>query len=66
MYSAAEGEVRTVHNNDKTTILVRVALDKMVHTQCPTPIKIDNNKAKGFVNNTIRKKISKAFDMRFH
>ena len=38
----------------------------MGHLQYPTPLNIDNNTAEGFVNNTIRKKQSKAFDVRFH
>ena len=63
--SAAEAEVRTAHNNGKPAISIRVTLDVIRYTQDPTPLKIDNNTAEGFVNNTICKKRSKIFDMRF-
>ena len=66
MSPAAEAEVGNVHNNGKAVISIRVALDEMGHLQGPTPLKKDNNTAEDFVNNTIHKKRSKAFDMRFH
>ena len=66
MSSTAEVEVGTFHNNGKTATPIRVALDEMEHKQGPTPLKIDNNTTEGFVNNTIRNKISKSFDMKFH
>ena len=38
----------------------------MGHPQPPTPIKIDNSTANGFVHNNITQKRSKSWDMRFH
>ena len=65
MSSATEAVMETVHNNNKAAIIIRVALDKMGHKQGSTSLKTDNNIAKGFVNNTIRQKRSKDFNMRF-
>ena len=66
MSSAAEAEVGTTHTNGKAAIPIRVALDEMDHPRSPTPLNTDNNTAEGFINNTICKKRSKAFDMHFH
>ena len=66
MSSAPDSEVGIVHNNGRSDIPIMVALDEMVHTQGPTPLKTYNNTTEGFINNIIRKKRSKAFDMKFH
>ena len=66
MFSTAKAEVGTIHHNGKVSISDKVALDEMRHTQGPTSLKTDNNTAEDFVNNTIRKKRSKVFDMRFY
>ena len=66
MSSAVEAEIGTVHKHGKASIPIRVASDEMGHKQGSTPLKTDNNIADGFVNNTIRKKRSKAFEMKIH
>ena len=64
--SAAEAETSALYHNAKTTIPIRRILIELGHPQPPTPIKVDNSTAAGFVNNKITQKKSKAWDMRFH
>ena len=57
MSSTAEAGVGTVHHNGKASIPVRTVLDDMGHPQGSTPVKIDNNTAKGFsIKNPAKKK----------
>jgi hypothetical protein len=39
---------------------------KLGHPQPPTPIKTDNTTAHGILTKSLRPKLSKAFEMRFH
>ena len=66
MSLTAEVEVGIVHLTGKVTIPVRNTLNKIVHPQGPTPIKMENNIADGFLNKKIKQKRSKAFDLKFH
>ena len=43
------------------TILIEID-----HPQPPTPIQVDNSTAVGIANKSIKQKMSKAMDMRFH
>lgn len=61
--SAAEAETNALFHNAKTSIPIRQILIAMGHPQPPTPIKIDNTTALGYVNDNIQLKKSKAWDM---
>ena len=52
--------------NAQEALPIRQCLINLGHPQPPTPIKTDNSTANGYVNGTIKQKMSKAFDMRFH
>ena len=66
MTSAAEAETGTLHHNGIAAIPIRVTLGELNHPQGPTYFKTDNDTAKGFLTSTIRKKRSKAWDMKYH
>ena len=66
MTSAAEAETQTVYHNGKVAIPIRTTLLELGHPQPPTPIKTDNSTACGILNASMRKKRSKAFDMKIH
>ena len=50
--------------NAREAIPMRTALNEMGHKQPPTPVQTDNTTALGVISNNIRKKQSKAWDMR--
>ena len=52
--------------NSKDNLPIRTTLKELIHRQPPTPIQVDNIKSAVFANNTIKKKRSKAIDMRFY
>ena len=64
--SAAEAETSALFHNAKTSISICRLLIELGHPQPPTPIKVDNSTAAGFVNKNITQKRSKSWDMRFH
>ena len=66
MGSAAEAEIGAAYINGQESVLIRTLLCKLGHRQPATPIHVDNSTADGFFNDTIKKKISKAIDMRFY
>ena len=66
MTSAAEAETGALHHNGIAAIPLRITCEEMGYTQGPTYFKTDNDTAKGFLNSTIRKKKSKAWDMKYH
>ena len=45
---------------------IQTTLNEMSHPQPPNPIQVDNAIAIGISNKSIRQKMSKAMDMRFH
>ena len=51
--------------NAKEDLPFRAILAEMVHPQPPTPMKVDNETAIGFLKITMKQKRSKAIDMRF-
>jgi hypothetical protein len=66
MSSAAESETGGVYLNGKESIPIRTTAKELGHPQPPTPLKTDNTTAHGILTKTLRPKLSKAFDMRFH
>lgn len=54
--SAAEAETSSLFHNAKTAIPIRRILIHLSHPQPPTPIKVDNSTAAGFVNKNITQK----------
>ena len=66
MASAAEAEYGALFLNGKAGVPIRTTLIEMGHPQPPTPIQVDNSTAVGIANRSIKQKMSKAMDMRFH
>ena len=66
MASAAEAEIGGVFHNCQTSVLLRIALQELGHSQPPTPIQTDNSTTVSFANSTIKIKRTKAVDMNFH
>ena len=64
--SAAKTEVAGIFHNARIGIPIRNLLHALQHPQPPTPIKIDNSIATGFIHNSIHQKRSKSWDMRYH
>jgi hypothetical protein len=64
--SAAESEVGACFQYTQSGAPLRVTLDELGHVQPPTPLRTDNSTAFGILNQTIKQKISKAMDMRYH
>jgi hypothetical protein len=64
--SAAESEVGACFHNAQSGAPLRVTLTELVHTQPPSPLRLDNSTAYDIVNETIKQKRSKAMDMRYH
>jgi hypothetical protein len=64
--SAAESEVGACFHNAQSGAPLRVTLTEMGHTQPPMPLRTDNSTAFGILNDTIKQKISKSMDMRYH
>jgi hypothetical protein len=66
MASSAEAEVAGIYLNAQECVSKGNCLIKMGHPQPPTPIRTDNITARGIFTGTIKKKQSKAIDMRFY
>ena len=64
--SAAEAETAGLFHNCQTAVMIRNMLLALGHVQPPTPSKTDNSTAASFVNDTLKKKRSKAWDVRYH
>jgi hypothetical protein len=64
--SAAESEVGACFHNAQSGAPLRVTLTELGHTQPPTPLGTYNLTAYGILNETIKQKLSKAMDMRYH
>jgi hypothetical protein len=64
--SAAESEVGACFQNAQSGTPLRVTLAELGHIQPPTPLRADNSTAFGILNETIKKKGSKAMEMRYH
>ena len=59
-------ETGALFENAKDVCVLQHILTELGHDQPPTPIQIDNSTACGIANNSIKRKRSKAFDMRFY
>ena len=66
MSSAAEAELGAIFINTKEAVPIHTTLIEMNWPQPPTPIQVDDSTAVGIANQTIKKKLSKAMDMRFY
>ena len=66
MASAAEAEYGALFLNGQAAVPIRTTLIEMHHPQPPTLIQVDNSTAVGIANKSIKQKLSKAMDMRFH
>ena len=66
MGSAAEAKIGAVYINGKEAVLICTFLLELGHPQPTTPIQVNNSTADGFTNDAIKKKLSKAIDMRFY
>ena len=66
MTSAAEAEMGALYINAREAVHMRITLEEMGHPQPPTPMQTDNTTALGVITNNIRKKQSKAWDMRMY
>ena len=66
MASAAEAEICASFLAAQEGIPIKTCLEELGHRQPPTPIRVDNTTAVGFLNKTIKQKRSKAIDMRFY
>ena len=64
--SAAEAETAGLFHNCQTAVYIRNMLTALDHLQPATPARTDNSTASGFVNDTLKKKRSKAWDVRYH
>jgi hypothetical protein len=64
--SAAESEVGECFRNAQSGAPLRVTLAELGQIQPPTPLRTYNSTAFGILNETIKQKISKAMDMRYH
>ena len=64
--SAAEAETAGLFHNCQTAVHIRNMLTTLYHLQPTTPTKTDNATVSGFVNDTLKKKHSKAWDVRYH
>ena len=64
--SAAEAETNGVFHNAKTGLPIQHLLQSMGHPQKPFLIKTDNSTSAGYVNNNMKTKKSKTWDMYLH
>jgi hypothetical protein len=64
--SVAEAETAGCFYNCIDAIPICIALEKMGHTQPPTPVTCDNSTAVGIANRTIKQRRSKAIDMQYY
>ena len=66
MASAAEAEYGALFLNGQAAVPIRTTLIEMNRPQPPTPIQVENSTQVGIANKSIKQKLSKAMDMRFH
>ena len=63
---ASEAEIGSAYINGQKAVPISTLLLELGHPHPATPIQVDNSNADGFARNTIKKKLSKAIDMRFY
>lgn len=64
--AASEAEYAALFLNARKGTVLRQTLQDMGHPQGPTSISCDNKCAEGLANGTVKRRRSKAIDMRFH
>jgi hypothetical protein len=64
--SAAEAEYAAIFLNARKACVLRQTLTDLGHPQGATPMSVDNKCAQGLANDTVKRRQSKAIDMRFH
>ena len=64
--SAAEAETAAIFYNCQNAVDMRNMLTTLGHPQPATPVKTDNSTATAFVNDYLKKKKSKSWDMNYH
>jgi hypothetical protein len=65
MSSAAEAKLGMLYINAREAVPCQTFLNKLGHTQTPTPIERDNSTTLGVVTNNILPRRTKAIDMRY-
>jgi hypothetical protein len=66
MFSAAETEIGSVFLNAKEATLLCTNIIEMGHSQPPTPLQTCNTTSMGYINDTIKKRRTRAMDMRLY
>ena len=66
MASATEAKYGALFLNGQAAVPIRTTLTEIGHPKPPPPIHVDIATAVGIANKSIRQKMSKAMDMRFH
>ena len=64
--STVEAKTGGLFYNCHTAIMIRNILNALGHKHKPIPVKTDNSTASSFVNDLLKQKRSKSWDMRFH
>ena len=65
MTSAAELEMARLFMNTQEIIPIRHGLMALAHPQPPTPLKTENSTSSSFIDNSIKQRKSKTWDMRW-
>ena len=63
--SAAKAKLGALFLNTQEARIIRLILQEFGHVQPSTPIHVENTTAVGIVNNTIKRKHSRGFEMRY-
>ena len=66
MASDANAEIDATYIKGQEAVPIYTLLHELGHPQPANPIQVDTSTADGFANDTIKKKRSKAIDMRFY
>ena len=66
MSSASESKLGALYISAREAAYILIILKEFVHEQPKTSIQSDNSTAKGFINNKIQPKQTKAMDMQFY
>jgi hypothetical protein len=64
--SVAEAEYASIFLDARKATVLRQTLSDIGYPQPPTPLSVDNKCAEGLANDTVKRRRSKAIDMRFH
>jgi hypothetical protein len=64
--AVSEAEYAAIFLNARKATVLRQTLKDLGYPQPPTPMSVDNKCAQGLANDTVKRRRSKAIDMRFH